>query len=121
MPKPGTRLYIWMGKNRWSSVPSVWSGHALWYVGVRSLVRITVTTLGTPAVCVQACDAKGLQERLHFQRDFVFSRTKAIGEDLSCGVSNCMPQPLRPAFAAHHTLPHTHLGDLHVVDNDLPL
>src|SRR5262249_51115768 len=83
----------WMGKNRWSSVPSVWSGHALWYVDVRSLVRITVTTVGTLRVCVQTCDAKGLHECLHLQRDFVFSRTNGRSEDLSCAAITRMPQP----------------------------
>jgi hypothetical protein len=83
--------------------------------------EITVTTVGTSPLCVPAGDAKGLHECLHFQRDFVFSRTKAIGEDLSCVVISRMPQPPLLAFAAHHTLPLTHLGCFHVADDDLPL
>jgi hypothetical protein len=58
---------------------------------------------------------------LTFQTDFVFSRPNGISEDLSCAVSNRMPQPPRLAFAAHHTLPRTHLGGLPLVDDDLPL
>jgi hypothetical protein len=80
-----------------------------------------VTTLGTPAVYVPGCAAKGLQQCLTFQKDSVLSRTNGISEDLSCAVITRMPQPPRLAFAAHHTLPLTHLSGLHVVDDDLHL
>jgi hypothetical protein len=56
---------------------------------------------------------------LTFQKASVLSRTKGISEDLSCVVISRMPQPPRLAFAAHHTLPLTHLGGL--VDDDLHL
>jgi hypothetical protein len=87
----------------------------------RMLVRINVTTISTPPVCVKPRDAKWPQQGFKFQEDLIRACAKDIGSDLSCAVINRMPQPPLLVFALHKAPHLIHRGSLSLVDDDLHL
>ncbi len=51
-----------------------------------------------PVIRREACEAKGLQQRLELQKDLIFPTAKDIRQDGSCMMIDRMPQPALVAF-----------------------
>jgi len=85
------------------------------------LVRIHVTAIGPPPVCVQGRDATWREECFPLYEGRILACAKDIGSDRSRGVINRLPQPPLLVFAAYKAPQLIHLGCLSLVDGDLHL
>ena len=66
-------------------------------------LRVHITLVGTPAVCVVPGDIKRLQQSLKAKRDLVLPPSEHISQDLSGVMINDVPQLMRMRFLAHVT------------------
>jgi hypothetical protein len=57
------------------------------------LVRIEMTRVSTPIVCVIARDAKRLKQRFELEEYLILAASKDIRQDFATAVINRVPQP----------------------------
>lgn len=67
--------------------------------------RGEIPFVSAPIICIVACDAKGIEQRLELQKHFILTPTKDIGQDLSGAVIKGLPEPAW-LFLLPHKTPH---------------
>jgi hypothetical protein len=75
--------------------------------------RGQMPSLRPPLIGEEARDAKGFQQGLELQEDFVLATAKHICQDLSGPVIESMPQPTRLLLLPHEALHFVDLRGLH--------
>src|SRR5262245_5572452 len=68
------------------------------------LLRVHMTLIGPPAVCVVSSDTKRLQQGLQAEKNLVLTPTEHRGQDLPCVMVDGVPEPAWIRFLAGSAL-----------------